>query len=962
MSTIFQSQRKDITGTGLTQIKSYTEGDAELLLDAITFDNEKDYTDVITVTFDIAGGDASLFTLESTSTVAPIVATDADTRTITSQYVKSNYTQNVHADVASTLANLKLTFNNTDVSASYVITVTLSDGHSSTQGTITITGNAVTDATNIVQNLTIDEDDALWDFTTGEGGGVIPAISDLDEAGKTYRVTITSPAASAILHCESVYAVGVDTFVPVIVLEGTQTQINDAINATTSTLYVMSGPDVSDPFTITWLQEVISGATGAPYVQENGQFNFTVTNANAADTAVANFNYTEDTLTAVPFNIATINDTRTRTTGLAEVDNYHATMTLSNPASGIINSVTGGWANEGGGVFTVSAENVGSSMQGILDTVRFLPAADYISSSDTATLTLTRGHQKGDPTWYISPNTNEQTLIDAAVITITNIASHNEFAIAGSQTYVEDTVTAWDVGSITDLAADKNYTMTLTFSDVNAIDSIAGWTPGVAGVWSYSGTGGPCNAALASVAATPGTDYTGAFTFTYQQQQTTDSINQGTSSAVTVTNSTSHNEYSISVTSNINEDTVTNLNFGSITDLALSKNYTITLVLSDVTKGTINAPWVVGAPGTYTLSGTKAYLNGQLSVVPFAPASDIDTGTITISYQQQQTTDSINQGNTAVAATLTFVGVIDATNIIQTGLVIDEDEYQWTFSTDPQIADQAGGGSGKTYKVTLAPSPPIPPGFLTNDVYDLSCTSSYITSATYGSTITMEGTQSQLNNVLNGSDGSLRLDKTTADDQTDFVINYTQEVLVGGVGTAVDYIQETGSFTFVVTPDVDAGYTVNTGPYVWNAGAASLLGTIGVVTDTRGDQFDAATILYRATIQTDTPVTNTDGALSSAGTGGTSVWDSVDTLTIEGTKTQVNSHLATITWTGAGTFSNAFTMNTELFRNINSAGWITHKSVTNILMDSGNGASGKDTAWRYDEDEATLLNDVTKLT
>ena len=133
-------------------------------------------------------------------------------------------------------------------------------------------------------------------------------------------------------------------------------------------------------------------------------------------------------------------------------------------------------------------------------------------------------------------------------------------------------------------------------------------------------------------------------------------------------------------------------------------------------------------------------------------------------------------------------------------------------------------------------------------------------------------------------------------------------------------------------------------------------------TDTRGDQFDTSNILYRARIVFDAPVTNADGVLSSAGTGGTSVWDGVDKLTIEGTKTQINTHLSSVSFTPTGTFSNAFTMAITLDRNINSEGWLFHRIITNILMDSGNGATSHDTDRRYDEDESTLFNDATKLT
>jgi len=1143
MSTIFASQRKDITGTNLTQSKSYNEGDAELLLDAITFDNEKDYTDVITLTLDVAGGDASFITLESTSEVAPIVATDPDTWTITSQYQKNNYTQNVHADLTSTLANLKITFNNLDASDSYTITVTLSDGHSSAGGTITVTGFAVVDAVNIVQNLEFTED-----ASASGAPSPLPAIADLDEAGKTYRVTLTSSdAAKCIIFAAPTSATATpdSTWTDSVAIEGTQAEINSLFDYSSGFWTRKAGPDNTDPFTITWLQEVITGPAGPtyPYTQENGLFSYTVTTTDAADTVVANLNYQEDTPTLD--TIATLNDSRGMVWGAYDPTNepkYTATVTLSNPASGSVD----GWTDEGSGVYSFTSNNIDTFgtvndylMTAALNNFVFIPAADYASSLDTFSLLVTRDNQHGDPTWYTTGKATQQTLINETGITLTATA-HDEFAPIGSKTYVEDVDTDWNFGSITDLAANKTYTMTLTVSDVNAIDTITNWTPGVAGVWTYTGTASQCdirmasvvarpsadyaeitynitynqnqdtdgidqgsevvvvtnagvhaefapngnlsydedvntnwnigavsdlaigklytltltfsatdaidtitnwtpgvagvwtytgtkancNIRLASVVATPSADYTGAYTYNYNQNQDTDGIDQITTSNYNVTLGVQHDEYTVPLTTlNVGEYSVTELDFGSIDDLASGKTYTITLVLSDVTKGTIGAPWSVGVPGTYTLSGTKAYLNGQLAAVPFDTTSlgdDVDTGSLTVSYNQNQDTDSIAQGYTAVAATLNFVGVVDATNITQSGLVIVEDEYLWTFSSPPQINDQLGAGSGRTYRVTLEPNTGG------DDVYDLSCTSSYVTSSTYASTITMEGTQAQLNNVLDGTDGGLHIDKTTVDDQTDFTIKYTQEVLVGGVGTAVDYTQELGSFAFDVTPDVNSGYTVDTTYNTWNVDTASPLNTIATITDTRGDQFDAATIIYTALVFSKWPGQFGAGDLSSGGTGGTSTWntnvlltgtaegdtagvtDSVNivgtgtlftsefavgdkiaisysagtivsiaddthlvvdtavskfitngsvslnyahTLVLTGTKTQVNSHLAAITWTGLGGFSDAFTMSTMLFRNINSNGRLIHKDWTdNILMDSGNGATNQSTGHTYDED------------
>ena len=949
MSTIFKSQRKDITGTNLTQTRSYNEGDVSLLLNTITFDNEKDYTDVLTLTIDVGGtGDPALFTIESNSEVAPIVQTDADTWTITSQYIKNNYTQNVHADFASTIASLKMVFNNNDTHDNYVLTLTLSDGHSSTGGAITVTGNSVVDAVNIVQNLTVAEDQFIYQL--GLTSGLYPQITDLNEAGKTYRITLTGPldkcAFYALLAGAPTITTTTAAITDTIILEGTQQEINSVISA--DNLYFFQAPDNTDPYTITWTQEVISGANGAPYVQETGQFNFTISTVDSADTAVDTIYYSEDIETSGV--IATINDTRDYS-GIPYDTRLNATATFANSAA--VDSVFG-WTNAGGGVFTYS-NKTRTDMISTLQNFKITPPADYDGDTQM-TLLVTRDGIAGDATWW-STGWNTQTTLINKVIDFTNLVKHDEFAITATQTYSEDITTNWTIGTFGDLAVGKTYKLTLTFSDPAAIDGVSGYTEISSGVYELASV--PKSSMLtmlSNVNVTPAADYTGNFTFTYNQYQETDLIDQGTSSAVSVTNAGTHNEYNINtgvIVNDAEDASPVLLNIGSVTDLAVGKTYTITLTMDVLYAGSFPAPWATTVPGEYTFTGTKAQCNAELAAVTFNIRVDF-IGTVIVDYHQNQDTDTIDQGTVANIVTVNVTSTVDATNIVQAGLAMVEDEYSWTFATPPQIADQAGAGSGKTYRVTMSPNAGTASA---DDVYSMWTNSAYAVGGTYGSTLVFEGTQAQINTAITSN---WHLDKTTADNSYNFKIKWTQEVIAGAV--LAPYIQEVGLFTFDVTADVDAGYTVQTAYHNWNVDQAELLENFAAITDTRGDQADASTILYRTLITLDTPLTSANGTLSSAGAGGTTVWDGPSvTLTIEGNKTQVNSHLAAVTWTGANGFRNAFTMTTELLRNINSAGWLTHKTVLNKLMNSGNGVVGESTLWYYDEDEWTKFNDPTKL-
>ena len=962
MSTIFSTNGTSITGTGLAYTTGYVEGVGTLALTPITFSNGIDYTDVITLTLDVVIGDASLFTIESTSEVAPIVESPAGTYTITSEYVKDDYTQNVHADLTATLSGLYINFTNPDASDTFQINTTLTDGINSVNGgQILIIGTNVEDANNILQDVTIEEDQYLWYIGT-HGGSLVPAINDADEAGRKYRVTFGSDLANIGFFSTdwTVQSPGVVITTP-IVFEGTQAEVNAAManNGTTtqgggtpSYFIFFSGPDrdISEQFAVSYTQEVIEidNLPVTPYIQEQqtNALAFTYLPTDGADVAFNTLNYQEDVSTSTA--IATINDTRgSKWATSTRNPFYHATVQLAD--SGAYGYVEGGWLDNGNGLYTLNGQTL-SQMQAALSNFVFTPIVDY--AGDTAmTLTVTRDFDSNDPTWNSGAVTTWKTLIDNAGIAILNNDSHDEFdvsdAVSNGINYAEDTVTNWNLGSITDEAVSKMYTMTLTVPDANAIDSIAGWSGGPTVFTFPSSTKAACNAELADVNATPAADYTVDYALTYSQHQDTDNLVHGTSDSIQVLNNETHNEYSIGTSQDAGEYSVTPINVGLITDLAANKQYTITLVLSNLTTGTIGAPWAVGVAGTYTLSGDKTYLNGQLGIVPFSTTgvgNDLIPGdvlTATISRQQQQTTDGFDHGTTAVAATVTITGVLDATFIEQTGLVIVEDKYNYTFPTPPQIADQLGAGSGRTYRITMSPNLPA------DDVYVM--VSSSALSGTGTSTMVFEGTQTAINTAISTD---WVLNKSVLDDSSDFRIDWLQEV-IAGPGIGGEYIQENGYFIFDVTPDVDAGMTVDQGPYFWIVGESELLTNIAVVTDTRGDQADS--VLYRAEIQFSV-ITNTDGTLSSAGTGGTSVWDNINKLTIEGTKTQVNSHLATVSFNPIGTFSSAFDMSITLYREINGLGGFQwHRTITDILMDSGNGATNQNDPHTYNEDESLTL-------
>lgn len=126
------------------------------------------------------------------------------------------------------------------------------------------------------------------------------------------------------------------------------------------------------------------------------------------------------------------------------------------------------------------------------------------------------------------------------------------------------------------------------------------------------------------------------------------------------------------------------------------------------------------------------------------------------------------------------------------------------------------------------------------------------------------------------------------------------------------------------------GFAVNTGPYGWGTNIATTLNNFALITDKATDVTTQA-VTYQVKLVLDAPASDANGELLSFGTGGTTVWDGVNTLTITGTKDQVNDQLEAVEWWSRGP-QDTFTFSASLYRALDGGAWNLVKTETGVNM------------------------------
>ena len=797
-STVFDTISQ-LTANNVNQLFTYNEGDANVDIPFdITFTNLYGYTDNITVTFTFSGGDATFVELVSTNEVATIIKDSDSVYRIESTYTKDGISQNVWADLTTTLSALRLEFNNSDASDDYTIAVAVTNGTDTVNGTITVNGFAVIDADNIVgSRFDADEDGYMWaGINNIWQDNNPPQINDADESGRLYRVTLTSrdPERAAI-WCSSTLASPQSTLTDVLTIEGTQANVNAVLADTNGDLFFVTGPDNTSAIVVEYQQEVTSGATGAPYVQETGQFIYGYSTVDGFNTIASNFNYTEDT----PMDInVTIGDTRSDIDFFSPIT-YNATITLTDSAAGSIEGT--GWVDAGGGVYTLTGLSGADMITAFTgsNTV-FLPATDYNSNTSFDFL-LTRNQVQGDPLWFSTNSALLQTLISGNGLTLTATADAGGGYVFDTGPYDWQTDVATDVSSLLNITDRRGDYGTVTYrvyvtldapatttngefrtfgsggtstwngtshrlevegtkTEVNShLASMEWWSRGPSdsftiditvdrniesagyvnvatsndivfnagtapdtytddpktydedkdssfnvvnpprtldifgtktytvnlslrnsgdtadssdGIFINSNNGGATvnnnntrdiqfvglsnevNTAIENTVFRPNADVTGNYGVKWTQ--TDDNPTPGSNpfnDFMTMSLNLSHNEYSINGAQSYDEDTIKVWNLGSITDerpdhINAGILYDLTLTVSDPSAIVSIANWTDQGSGVYTFSGNKTNCNVELASIEITPAADY-VGSYTITYQQDQTTDTLNQGSSIVS-------------------------------------------------------------------------------------------------------------------------------------------------------------------------------------------------------------------------------------------------------------------------------------------------------------------------
>ena len=465
---------------------------------------------------------------------------------------------------------------------------------------VTVLENIAPTATNLSAPETYTEDTPL------NLANIV--VSDSDSANVTATLTLSNPAAGSLNTATSgtvtsTYVAGTGVWTA----SGALADVNSLLAGLTFT----PTQDFNGNFTIaTSVSDGVAPAvTGSKAVTGTAVNDApTATNLNAPET------YTEDE----SLNLTNI--------VVSDVDsaNVTATLTLSNPAAGSLNTATSGTVTStyvaGTGVW--SASGAIADVNNLLAGLTFTPTAEFTSNFTIAT-SVSDG---------VAPAVTGSKAMTGASVNEPPTATN----LNAPETYTEDTPLNLADIVVSDVDS-TNVTVNLTLSNP-AAGSLNTGTSGTAtstyvagtGVWSASGAIADVNSLLAGLTFTPAQDFNGNFTIAT-------SVSDGVAPAVTgskVMTGTAVNDAPTATNLNAAESYTVNAPLNLI-DIAISDvdspNVTATLTLSNTaagslntaTSGTVTSTYVAGT-SVWTASGTLADVNSLLAGLTFTPATDFD--------------------------------------------------------------------------------------------------------------------------------------------------------------------------------------------------------------------------------------------------------------------------------------------------------------------------------------------------
>ncbi|MDO6388409.1 tandem-95 repeat protein, partial [Uliginosibacterium sp. 31-12] len=874
------------------------------------------------------------------------------------------------AQINAALAGLSYT-NTADYNGTDTVTVVTSDGTLSDTDSIAITVNPVADIANdtvttnedTLVNINVNSNDsfensghtitAINGSAIAVGGSVavtngsvtLKADGTLDftptanyNGAASFTYTVTSGGVSETATVNVTVAAVNDT--PVNTVAGAQTVTEDTAKAITG-VSVADVDSSSLTTTVSVLHGTLSVTTGGgATITNNGTGTVTLVGTAAQiNAALAGLSYTNtadyngtDTVTVVTSD-GTLSDTDsiaitvnpvtdiandTVTTNEDTLVNINVNSNDSFENSGHTITAINGSAIAVGGSVAVTNGSVTLKADGTLD---FTPTANY-NGAASFTYTVTSG------------GVSETATVNVTVAAV-NDAPVN--TMPASFTTLEDTSKALTGLSISDVDAGTG-TLTVTLVVNNGVLNVSGGGASIAGsgssIVTLTGTVAQINATLAaSVNYVPNSNFNGTDTLA---MSTSDGGNTGSggtltdndSVSITVTPVNDAPVNSLATSYSTVEDTALKLSGLSVADVdAASGSMSVTLNVSSgslaATSGsgvTISGSGTSALTLTGTLSSLNAYLASSSSMPVFTPASNA-TAAVTLTMT---TNDNGNTGGAALTdvdtRTITITPVNDAAVLTADSATTNEDTAVSgnVLSNDTDVDSALTVGSftwnGTTYSAgataTITGVGSLRIG--SNGAYTFTPASNYngsVPTATY----------SVLEDGSTSASSTLSLGITPVNDAP---VNTVKTFSTSAPTTGTTYISLGG----MSVTDVDAGTSTITVTFKVSTAYGTLAAT---------------------------------GSTASGVTSSTSTTGGVQTLTLTGTLTAINTYLALTTGTNAAgnglkfSTTSASTTGTADLTMTSSDGSLTDTDVTTITI------AETSTTGNADPDAGTLTEDAT---
>jgi hypothetical protein len=284
--------------------------------------------------------------------------------------------------------------------------------------------------------------------------------------------------------------------------------------------------------------------------------------------------------------------------------------------------------------------------------------------------------------------------------------------------------------------------------------------------------------------------------------------------------------------------------------------------------------------GVYVLSGMRSAADWQIAKAVTVALPNEYNGTfvygVYFNYLNNTTADS------KVYFVTVEVQAVDA--LSEPGEHVFNPSSGAAISNTPRIIDD--GVTTPTYTLTLTPSDLTVVSSLNSSSGGLGGTSSYNSST---KVLTIVGTRAQVNGHL----GNVNLSTTAV--ENDFFMLYSVSNNLNAEVDTKTQTMKSSSIQYLANPTEPAQYYLEE--------TALTLTGVPQITDT---SFDGSGTYTYTIFPSTTAAVNT---ISSTGTGGSSSFNSsTKVLTITGTRTQVNSHLSAVIFTGASDYIDNFIM------------------------------------------------------